>query len=136
MPTVAAQTWGYHFCGSVLTYFIERSPCPCGRTSPRLGNIIGRVDTTTRIKGMFVYPHQVEQIMAGFEEIKRWQIEVTNPGGIDETTLYLEAGSFKREQELLHTFRERIKLRPDLRVVAPGTLPPQIRPIEDKRKWD
>ncbi|MDY7000511.1 MAG: phenylacetate--CoA ligase family protein, partial [Thermodesulfobacteriota bacterium] len=116
--------------------FIERSPCPCGRTSPRLGNIIGRVDTTTRIKGMFVYPHQVEQIMAGFEEIKRWQIEVTNPGGIDETTLYLEAGSFKREQELLHTFRERIKLRPDLRVVAPGTLPPQIRPIEDKRKWD
>ncbi len=116
--------------------FIERSPCPCGRTSPRLGSIIGRVDTTTRIKGMFVYPHQVEQIMAGFEEIKRWQIEVTNPGGIDETTLYIEAGTFKREQELLHTFRERIKLRPDLKVVAPGTLPPQIRPIEDKRKWD
>ena len=116
--------------------FIERSPCACGRTSPRLGNIIGRVDTTTRIKGMFVYPHQVEQIMAGFEEIKRWQIEVTNPGGIDETTLYIETGTFKREQELLHTFRERIKIRPDLKVVAPGTLPPQIRPIEDKRKWD
>jgi len=116
--------------------YIDYSPCPCGRTSPRLGNIVGRVDTTARIKGMFVYPHQVEQVMAAFEEIKRWQIEVTNPGGIDEMTLYIEASSFKREAELLHVFREKIKIRPTLKVLAPGTLPPQIRPIEDKRKWD
>jgi phenylacetate-CoA ligase len=116
--------------------YIDRSPCPCGRTSPRLGTIVGRVDTTARIKGMFVYPHQVEQVMVGFEDVKRWQIEVTNPEGIDEMTLYVEASSFKREDELLHKFRERIKLRPELKVLAPGTLPPQIRPIEDKRKWD
>ena len=116
--------------------YIDHSPCPCGRTSPRLGNIVGRVDTTARIKGMFVYPHQVEQVMAGFEEIKRWQIEVTNPGGIDEMTLYIEASSFKREAELLHIFREKIKIRPELQILAPGTLPPQVRPIEDKRTWE
>jgi len=116
--------------------YIDRSPCPCGRTSPRLGNIVGRVDTTARIKGMFVYPHQVEQVMAGFEEVKRWQIEVTNPGGLDEMTLLIEAGNFKREDELLHTFREKIKLRPELKILNPGSLPPQIKPIEDKRKWD
>jgi phenylacetate-CoA ligase len=116
--------------------YIERAPCPCGRTSPRLGSIVGRVDTTARIKGMFVYPHQVEQVITRFEEIKRWQIEVTNPGGIDEMTLVIEASNFKREEDLLHKFREKIKLRPALSVVAPGTLPPQIRPIEDKRKWD
>jgi phenylacetate-CoA ligase len=74
--------------------------------------------------------------MARFEEIKRWQIEVTNPGGIDEMVLSVEASNFKREDELLHDFRQQIKLRPDLKIVAPGTLPPQIRPIEDKRKWD
>ncbi len=116
--------------------YINRSSCSCGRTSPRLGNIVGRVDTTARIKGMFVYPHQVEQVMARFEEIKRWQIEVTNPGGIDEMLLYIEASNFKREDELMHLFRERIKLRPDLRILPPGSLPPQIRPIEDKRVWD
>jgi phenylacetate-CoA ligase len=116
--------------------YIERAPCPCGRTSPRLGSIVGRVDTTARIKGMFVYPHQVEQVITRFEEIKRWQIEVTNPGGIDEMNLIVEASNFKREEDLLHKFREKIKLRPSLTVVAPGTLPPQIRPIEDKRKWD
>ena len=116
--------------------YIERAPCPCGRTSPRLGNIVGRVDTTARIKGMFVYPHQVEQVISGFEEIKRWQIEVTNPGGIDEMNLIIEASNFKREEDLLHKFREKIKLRPTLTVLVPGTLPPQIRPIEDKRKWD
>ncbi|MFZ5426939.1 MAG: phenylacetate--CoA ligase family protein [Thermodesulfobacteriota bacterium] len=116
--------------------YIDRAPCSCGRTSPRLGNIVGRVDTTARIKGMFVYPHQVEQVIARFEEIKRWQIEVTNPGGIDEMTLMIEASNFKREDELLHMFREKIKLRPELKVLAPGTLPAQIRPIEDKRKWD
>jgi len=116
--------------------YIDRAPCACGRTSPRLGNIVGRVDTTARIKGMFVYPHQVEQVMARFEEVKRWQIEVTNPGGIDEMVLLVEASNFKREDELLHMFREKIKLRPVFRLIEPGTLPPQIRPIEDKRKWD
>jgi phenylacetate-CoA ligase len=116
--------------------YIESSPCPCGRTSPRLGSIVGRVDTTARIKGMFVYPHQVEQVMSGFEEIKRWQIEVTNPEGIDEMVLMVEATNFKREDDLLHAFRDRIKLRPTLKILSPGTLPPQIRPIEDKRKWD
>ena len=116
--------------------YLDRAPCACGRTSPRLGGIVGRVDTTARIKGMFVYPHQVEQVMARFEEVKRWQIEVTNPGGIDEMILSIEAGQFNQEDELLHLFREKIKLRPVLKVLAPGTLPPQIRPIEDKRTWD
>ena len=116
--------------------YLDSSPCPCGRTSPRLGSIVGRVDTTARIKGMFVYPHQVEQVMAQFEDVKRWQIEVTNPGGVDEMVLNIEAGTFEREDELLHTFREKIKLRPILKVLAPGTLPPQIRPIVDKRSWD
>ncbi len=115
--------------------YIDRSPCACGRTSPRLGNIVGRVDTTARIMGMFVYPHQVEQVMSRFEEVKRWQIEVTNPGGIDEMTLFIETSGFKREEELLHQFREKIKLRPELKILAPGSLPPQIRPIEDKRHW-
>ena len=116
--------------------YIDRSPCACGRTSPRLGSIVGRVDTTARIMGMFVYPHQVEQVMSRFEEVKRWQIEVTNPGGIDEMTLFIETSGFKREEELLHQFREKIKLRPELKILAPGSLPPQIRPIEDKRHWD
>jgi phenylacetate-CoA ligase len=116
--------------------YIDRSPCACGRTSPRLGSIVGRVDTTARIKGMFVYPHQVEQVLTHFEEIKRWQIEVTNPGGVDEMTLLVEASAFKREEELLLLFREKIKLRPELKILPPGTLAPQIRPIEDKRNWD
>ena len=116
--------------------YIDRSPCACGRTSPRLGNIVGRVDTTARIMGMFVYPHQVEQVMSRFEEVKRWQIVVTNPDGIDEMTLHIEASEFSREDELLHQFREKIKLRPKLKLLTPGSLPPQIRPIDDKRRWD
>lgn len=116
--------------------YIDRSPCPCGRTSPRLGSIVGRVDTTARISGMFMYPHQVEQVMSRFEEIKRWQIVVTNPDGIDEMTLNIEASEFKRRDELLQQFREKIKLRPELKVLAPGSLPPQVRPLDDKRHWD
>jgi len=116
--------------------YIDRSPCPCGRTSPRLGGIIGRVDTTARIKGLFVYPHQIEQVVSRFEEIKRWQLEVTNEGGIDEVTLYIETSEFKRQDELLHTFREKIKIRPNLKIIPPGTLPPEIKSIKDKRKWE
>jgi len=55
---------------------------------------------------------------------------------VDEMILYIEASSFKREDELQHLFRERIKLRPELRILVPGSLPPQIKPIEDKREWD
>ena len=84
----------------------------------------------------FVYPHQVEQVMSRFEEVKRWQIVVTNPDGIDEMTLHIEASEFSREDELLHQFREKIKLRPKLKLLTPGSLPPQIRPIDDKRRWD
>ncbi len=116
--------------------YIERAPCPCGRTSPRLGDIIGRVDTTARIKGLFVYPHQIEQVISRFEEIKRWQLEVTNAGGIDEVNLYVEVSNFKRSEELLHTFREKIKIRPSLEILSPGSLPPQAKSIEDKRSWD
>ena len=74
--------------------------------------------------------------MSRFEEIKRWQIVVTNPDGIDEMTLNIEASEFKRRDELLQQFREKIKLRPELKVLAPGSLPPQVRPIDDKRHWD
>ena len=83
-----------------------------------------------------MYPHQVEQVITRFDEIKRWQIEVTNPGGIDEMTLFVEATNFKREEDLLHQLREKIKLRPNLKVLEPGTLPQQIKPIEDRRIWD
>ena len=116
--------------------FIDRAPCACGRTSPRLSNVVGRVDTTARIKGVFVYPHQVEQLLSRYDEIKRWQIEVTNPDGIDELTLMIEAVNFKREDELLHSFREKIKLRPELKVLPPGSLQVNSKPIEDKRLWD
>lgn len=117
--------------------YIDPSPCSCGRMGHRLGGILGRVDTTARIKGLFVYPHQVEQLMADFEEVKRWQIEVTNTDGIDEMVLFIEvADTFTREDELLHIFRERIKLRPTVKVVPPNTLVSNLRLIEDKREWD
>ena len=51
-------------------------------------------------------------------------------------TLNIEASEFKRRDELLQQFREKIKLRPELKILAPGTLPPQVRPIDDKRHWD
>lgn len=48
--------------------YIDRAPCACGRTSPRLGSIVGRVDTTARIKGMFVYPHRWNRSWPCFED--------------------------------------------------------------------
>ena len=117
--------------------YIDTSPCACGRMGARLGGILGRVDTTARIKGLFVYPHQIEQLMTDFEEIKRWQIEVTNAEGIDEMVLFIEApDTFAREDELLHVFREKIKLRPIVKIVPPNSLGSNLRPIEDKREWD
>lgn len=117
--------------------YIDRAPCACGRTSPRLGSIVGRVDTTARIKGMFVYPHQVEQVMARFEDIKRWQIEVINPGRHrrDDPLCGSQQLPSGRRAAAPPSANASSCVR-NSRCLPPATLPPQIKPIEDKREWD
>jgi len=113
-------------------------PCACGRTSPRLLRIAGRLSDGVKVRGMFVYPRQVDEALAQHPEIGRAQVIVTRQAHQDLLTVRAEAAGAPAglQAALEATFRGALKLRAEVELVAPGTLPADAKKIVDERKWD
>ncbi|OEU69895.1 MAG: phenylacetate--CoA ligase [Desulfovibrio sp. S3730MH75] len=90
------------------------TPCGCGRTAPKLAGILGRVDDTAKVKGQFIYPAQVAQVVAKFPQIEKHQVIITNEGGRDLLTLRLQLNAPLDESVFIPAFQEMVKLRPAL----------------------
>jgi phenylacetate-CoA ligase len=111
--------------------------CPTGRTAPRIKGWMGRADQTTKIKGMFVHPSQVAEITRRFPEVKKARLVVSGEMASDEMCLQVEAtevGDGLRER-IEAAIREVTKLRGDVQVVRPGSLPNDGKVIEDARSY-
>ncbi|GAB6059954.1 phenylacetate--CoA ligase family protein [Desulfonatronum parangueonense] len=93
-------------------------PCACGRTAPKLAGILGRADDTAKVKGQFIYPHQVAQVMCRFPQVVRWQVVVTNPKGKDRLELRLEIADNVDLAIVQAAFQDGLKLRPEICVLA------------------
>jgi phenylacetate-CoA ligase len=119
---------------------ITEAPCPCGRTSPRMLGWRGRVDEVTKVRGMFVYPRQADEIAARFPSVARWQVVVTRESHQDELEFHVElapgASAEQMSDSMVEAIREVMKLRGAIRVVPPGTIAPGAKKIDDRRKWD
>jgi phenylacetate-CoA ligase len=120
-----------------LSSYTEES-CPCGRTSNRLLGLVGRVGDGVKVRGMFVYPHQADQVVARFPEIARYQVIVTRKAHRDQMTFRLEVEETvedreKLERDLRDAIREVMKLRAEVEIVPPGTIPEGAKKIEDQR---
>jgi phenylacetate-CoA ligase len=119
---------------------VTEAPCPCGRTSPRMLGWRGRVDEVTKVRGMFVYPRQADEIVARVPGVSRWQVVVTRDAHQDGLEFHVElAQGTAREQvsaHLVEAIRDVMKLRGEVRVVAPGTIPTGAKKIDDRRTWD
>src|SRR5436189_291265 len=63
---------------------------PCGRTNTRIRGWMGRADQTTKVKGMFVHPSQVAEVVKRHKEILKARLIVDNPRGDDRMTLRCE----------------------------------------------
>jgi phenylacetate-CoA ligase len=110
------------------------NPSPCGRTNMRIKGWLGRADQTTKIKGMFVHPEQVEAVRKRHPGVVRARLVVTNPDAIDTMTLLCEGvGEISAVADSL---RELTKLRGAVEFVAPGALPNDGKVISDERKLD
>ena len=120
------------FATGDLSYIVDE-PCACGRTSPKLGGIVGRVDDTAKVKGQFVYPAQVAEAVAGFS-LERWQVVVENPGGRDALYLDIVGDADIDEAALVAACQAVIKLRPQVRRVQ--SLPDDAPPLVDNRVFD
>ena len=108
---------------------------PCGRTNLRIRGWMGRADQTTKVKGMFVHPEQVAAILKRHPEVAKARLVVTNPDAIDVMTLLCES-SAADAAALADSVRDVTKLRGEVTLVAPGSLPNDGKVIEDARKFD
>jgi phenylacetate-CoA ligase len=110
---------------------------PCGRTNVRLKGWLGRADQTTKVKGMFVHPSQVAEIVRRHPSIVRARLVVDNPVGNDRMTLQCEAvaPSSGLADAIAASIREVTKLRGDVALVAVQSLANDGKVIDDIRKY-
>ena len=117
-----------------LSAFIEGRSA-CGRTNARIKGWLGRADQTTKVKGMFVHPSQVAEVVRRHPEIRRARLVVDSAGGTDRMTLHAETSSPRPAAEaVIGTMREMTKLRGEVQFREPGELPNDGKIIEDLRK--
>ncbi|TVP73731.1 MAG: phenylacetate--CoA ligase family protein [Rhodobacteraceae bacterium] len=108
---------------------------PCGRTNMRIKGWMGRADQTTKIKGMFVRPEQVAALVSRHDEIHRARVVASRAGEKDVMTVRIETRATNPalyEDTVLST----LKLRGQVELVPPGSLPNDGLVIEDLRRYD
>ena len=70
---------------------LHYGPCPCGRTSARMSKVKGRSDDMLIIKGVNVYPSQIESVLVGMDHISpHYQLVVKKKGYTDELEVHVE----------------------------------------------
>ncbi len=112
--------------------------CPTGRTNVRIKGWMGRADQTTKIRGMFVHPGQVDAIAKRFPEITKARLVVSGEMANDQMTLKVEtacSGPDGLAQKVMDAIRDVTKLRGQVEVVLPGSLPNDGKVIEDARSY-
>jgi len=112
-------------------------PCATGRSNVRIKGWMGRADQTTKIRGMFVHPEQVDQIAKRFPEVLRARLVVSGAMAQDVMTLKVESASVPDglSERLADAVRDVTKLRAAVELGAPGSLPNDGKVIEDARSY-
>ena len=108
---------------------------PCGRTNMRIKGWMGRADQTTKIKGMFVRPEQVAELVSSTPGLDRVRVIVDRSGEADVMGVQCE-GEGLTEDTLSARIKDVLKLRGDLSIHAVGSLPRDGVVIEDRRTYD
>ena len=112
---------------------------PCGRTNTRIKGWMGRADQTTKVKGMFVQPGHVAEIVRRHSEIGRARLVIEGEMANDRMTLKVEvSGTVTPDltEAIAATLRDVTKLRGDVQLFKTGELPNDGKVIEDARKYD
>ena len=111
--------------------------CPTGRTNTRIRGWMGRADQTTKVRGMFVHPGQVAEIAKRFAQVGKARLIVSGEMANDRMTLHVEtaepAGNLAGQ--IADVIREVTKLRGEVQIVPPGSLPNDGKVIEDARSY-
>jgi phenylacetate-CoA ligase len=109
-------------------------PSPCGRTNQRIRGWMGRADQTAKVRGMFVHPVQITEIVRRHKSIVRARLVIERPASADQMTLLVEQGEPAEPAALIaETVQAVTKLRGTVTPVVAGSLPNDGKVIEDRR---
>lgn len=111
---------------------------PCGRTNKRIKGWMGRADQTAKVKGMFIHPKQVDQVVKRHPEISRARLVVDWINEADRMTLKVETNTSPDglDDAIANSLREICKIRGGVELVAANHLPNDGVVIDDIRKYD
>ena len=113
--------------------------CPCGSKHPRIDVIVGRSDDMMKIKGVNVFPKQIEEVLALFPELSsEYQIHISHLDGRDTMRIYVETNGSVDFQDMAKKVAEKVKSKigftPLVKVVELGVLPRSEK--KSKRVFD
>ncbi len=112
-------------------------PAKSVRTNQRIKGWLGRVDETTKVRGMFVHREQIAEVARRHASILRARLVVERENGVDEMTLLVELGAPADDPaRIAETVQALTKLRGRVSLVAIGSLPEDGKLIEDRRPID
>ena len=102
--------------------------CPCGSKYPRIDTIMGRSDDMMKIKGVNVFPKQIEEILATFPELSsEYQIRISHLDGRDTMRIYVETNGhvdfLEEAEKVAEAVKSKIGFTPLVKVVELGVLP-------------
>ena len=110
--------------------------CPTGRTNTRIKGWMGRADQTAKVRGMFVHPSQVAEVLRRHPEVARARLVVSGAMADDRMTLRAETTQPQASglaDALAASVRDVTKLRADIELLPPASLPNDGKVIEDMR---
>ena len=128
---------------------LDYTPCSCGRTSVRMSKPIGRTDDMLIIRGVNVFPSQIEEVLFNIEGVSpHYQIVVDRKGALDTVTVLVEANAnlffdeMKKQKQLLDKINDELKttlgIDVDVKLVEPNSIERsegKAKRIIDKRKF-
>ncbi len=121
-----------------LSYYTDE-PCPCGRTYPRLAGVMGRVEDAPKVRGAWLVPKQVDEVVSGIGGIARYQVVVSQRDFRDRMVFRLEpegegVDREKVSESLSHGIQDTCRLKVDgIEFVARGDIPEDAKAIVDER---
>ena len=122
------------FATGDLSAFLE-GVSACGRTNIRIKGWMGRADQTTKIKGLFVRPEQVADLVSSHKAIQRARVIATREGEMDVMTVKIET-DHQDPAAFAASITSTLKLKGNVELVSPGSLPRDGVVIEDLREYD
>jgi phenylacetate-CoA ligase len=116
-------------------------PCPCGRATPRLAGILGRVGEAVKVRGMFLHPRQMEAVFARFPEVQAYQAVIDREAYVDRLTFRVVLREPPSDPEavrarLREAIRDGLRFQAEILLIPPEELPPGSPRLLDLRRWD